>query len=76
MKMVLVLWNDSSVEHGWRVDDCANDKVAHCRTVGILKAEDETKITVALGDSDCGSVMETITIPQGCITAIIKLRVR
>lgn len=76
MKMVLVLWNDSSIEHGWRVDDCTNDKVAYCRTVGILKAEGKEKITVALGDSDCGSVMETITIPKSCIKLIRRLRVR
>jgi len=76
MKMVLVLWNDSNITNGWRVDDCKGDEMAHCRTVGILKAEDSEKITVALGDCDCGSVLETITIPKGCITAIKKLRIR
>ena len=77
IQMVLVEWLDSNVTHGWRVEDTVNiDDVAHCRTVGILKAEDETKVTLALGDSDCGSVMETITIPKGCITSIKKLRVR
>jgi len=75
-QMVLAEWLDSNVTHGWRPDDCNGDTIAHCRTVGILKAEDETKITVALGDSDGGSVMETITIPRGCITSIRKLRIR
>ena len=74
--MVLIEWDDSNVTHGWRLDDCSGDKVAHCRTVGILKVEDETKVIVAFSDSDCGSVMETITIPRSSIKAIKKLRVR
>jgi len=73
---VLVNWLDSNVMHGWRPDDVENDNVAHCRTVGILKHQDREKIVVAFGDSDCGSVLETITIPNGCITSIRKLRVR
>ncbi len=76
MRLVMVLWNDSNVTHGWRLNDCDGDCVAHCRTWGNLIAEDNEKITVAFGDSDCGSVMETITIPKSCITEIRKLRVR
>ena len=76
LKVILVEWDDSNVTHGWRLDDAGGDVVAHCRTVGILKAEDDKKITLAFGDSDCGSVLETITIPKGCITSMRKLRVR
>ena len=76
IKMVLVEWEDSNVIHGWRPDDCRGDDIAHCRTVGILKAEGDISVTVALGDSDCGSVLETITIPRGCIKSIKKLRCR
>ena len=75
-RMVLVEWLDSNVVHGWRPDDCKEDNMAHCRTVGILKAEDEMKITVVLGDSDCGSVLESITIPKGCVTQIRELRIK
>ena len=75
-KLVLVNWDDSNVTHGWRLDDCSEDKVDHCRTVGILIADNEKGMTIALGDSDCGSVMETITIPKGCIIKIKELRIR
>lgn len=74
--MVLVYWNDSNFTHGWRTDDGSLEDAAHCRTVGIMKAEDERNIEIALGDSACGSKMETITIPKSCITLIRKLRVR
>ena len=75
--LILIKWNDRNIMHGWRVsDECKNDGVAHCVTVGIVKEENEERITVAFGESDCGSVMETITIPKGCITEIKKLRVR
>jgi len=75
-KLVLVEWNDSNVTHGWRPDDKSLEDVAHCRVVGILKGEDETKIEVALGDSDCGSKLETITIPKTDIIRIRELRIR
>ena len=74
-KMVLVLWQDSNVAHGWMPDAGFGD-VASCRVVGILKGEDETRVEVALGDSDCGSKFETITIPKGCIKSIKELRVK
>ena len=76
LNAVLINWVDSNVTHGWRVDDCSGSNIAHCRTVGLLKAENEKEVTVALGDSDCGSVLETITIPRGCITSIRKLRIK
>ncbi len=75
-RLVLVEWNDSNVMHGWRLNDCVSDEVAHCRTVGILLVDDDTKVTVAFGDSDCGSVLETVTIPKACITKIRELRVK
>ena len=70
LKIILIEWEDSNVIHGWRPNDCSKDDIAHCRTVGIVKAEDKKKITIALGESDCGSVLETITIPKSCITSI------
>lgn len=76
IRMVLIEWNDSNVTHGWRPDDCKDDTVAHCWTIGVVRVEDDEKITVAFGGSDCGSVMETITIPIGCITKIKELRLK
>ncbi len=73
---VLVEFDDSNVTHGWQSDNEICEDVSHCRVVGILKYEDGKKIEVALGDSDCGSKLETITIPKGCITQIRKLRVK
>ena len=75
-KMVLVEWTDSNVVHGWSPSDCLGDDMAHCQTVGILLAEDETKITLVLGKSDSHSVLERITIPKGCITTIKELRIK
>ena len=76
MKIVLIKWEDSNVTHGWILKDTNNNNVAHCQTVGILQAEDENKVTIAMGESDCGSVLEKITIPKGCIKSIRQLRVR
>ena len=74
--IILIEWNDSHFTQGWRQDDCKKDDVAHCRTVGILKEETNEKITIAFGDSDGGMIMETITIPKGCITKIKGLKIR
>ena len=75
--MILVEWTDSNVTHGWHLeDDTLDNVVSHCRTAGILVAENTESITLAMGVSDCGSVLETITIPRGCIKSIKKLRVR
>lgn len=75
-KMVLIEWVDSNVCHGWIPEGANNGVIAHCRIVGILIMEDATKVVVALGDSDCGSVLETITIPRECIISIKELRVK
>ena len=75
-KIVLIEWEDSNVIHGWHPDtDCPNE-IAHCRTVGIVQFEDDTKITLSMGDSNYGSILEPITIPKGCITKIKELRVK
>ena len=73
---VLVEWVDSNVTHGWRPEYYDDDEVAHCRTIGILKSQDKKRVILAFGDSDCGSVMETITIPRGCILSVRELQVR
>lgn len=75
-KIVLIDWVDSNCIHGWRPDDCKDDTFANCRSVGILKYADDEKVTIALGESDCDSVFETITIPRGCIKGMKFLRVR
>ena len=75
-KIVLVEWEDSNVTHGWRHIDDGLDQLAHCRTVGIIQFEDDHAMTLAMGDSDCGSVLETITIPKGCVTKIKELRTK
>ena len=76
-KMVLVEWLDSNVIHGWRLDNNLDfDEVAHCRVIGILKIQNETKIVLVMGDSDCGSVFETIAIPKECIIKIKELRIK
>ena len=73
-KIVLVEWRESNVTHGWRHTDDGLDRLAHCRTVGIVQFEDDTQITLAMGDSDSGAVLETIVIPRGCIDSIKFLR--
>ena len=75
-KIVLIDWVDSNCIHGWRPDDCKNDILATCRSVGILKYVDDDKVTIALSESDCDSIFETLTIPRGCIKSMRYLRVR
>ncbi len=75
-KIVLIEWDDSNVVHGWRMNTCEEDNVAHCRIVGIVKAETDETITLAFGDSDLGSVMETITIPCSSIFSFKELEVK
>ena len=75
MTIVQIEWEDSNVTHGWRLSDLFDD-VAHCKLWGKLINETEDKITIAFGESNCGSIMETITIPKGCIKSIKKLRVK
>ncbi len=76
-QLVLIKWADSKVMHGWREsEDTTYDDVAHCQTVGFLQYEDSEKVTITFGSSDSGFIMETITIPRGCIKSVRKLRVR
>ena len=75
-KIVLVEWEDSNVIHGWQHGEDVVNQLVHCRTVGIVQFEDDHIMTVAMGDSDCGSVLEPITIPKGCITKIKELRTK
>ena len=76
-KMVLIDWVDSNVTHGWRLNNGLKfDDVAHAQHLGFLEYEDDEKITVSFGDSNCGTVMETITIPRGCIKSIKELRIK
>ena len=75
-KMVLVEWDDSNVTHGWLPDDAPTTEPAHCRTVGILINEGEEGMVIALAESNCGSVLETIAIPLGCVKSMRELRVK
>ncbi len=74
-KMVLIEWVDSKVMHGWRnEDEVFEDTLANCRTIGFLQYEDSDLITLVMGVSDCGTILETVTTPQGCITRMRELR--
>jgi hypothetical protein len=74
-KIVLVEWVDSNVTHGWREgESVAFDSIARCRTVGIVKIDDREKIVLAFGDSESGMVLETISIPKGCVVKVRSLR--
>lgn len=75
-KIVLVEWNDSNLLTGWVSGDCDEGGVAHCRTVGILKFEDDKKVVIAFGEDNHGLVHEALAIPKGCITRIRELRVK
>ena len=75
-KLVRVMWDDSKVIHDWHGSGDGYDTVAHCATVGFLTQEEKTIVTLALTVSEDGTILETITIPRGCITKIDNLRVR
>ena len=75
--MILVGWSDTGVVHGWRCnEDASKDGFANCQSVGILVAETEDKITITLGISDQGLVLDCMTIPKGCIKSIKELRLK
>lgn len=76
MKIVLVEWEDSNIIHGWRDANENGDTLAHCKTVGFLKSEDDKKIVLAMGVSEFGSMIECITIPKGCLKSMKEMRVK
>ncbi len=76
MKMVLVDWIDTGVIHGWRDKTEVRDTCASCQSVGIVVADEEDRITLTLGISDQGLVMDCITIPRTSIKQIRQLRVK
>ena len=76
-KMVLIEWLDSNIMHGWRTEEeVKEDILAHCKTIGFLIAQNDKCITLTMGISDFGSVLESITIPKGCIKSMRELRLK
>ncbi len=76
MEKVCVEWVDSSVVQGWELQECAERDVAHCSSVGWLLEKTQERVTIAQSQSTTGSIMNTLTIPRGAVTAIITLRQR
>lgn len=70
MKIIEVLWVDSSMEGGrvWhRVEDIRASKLVEVRSVGFLIHEDKRSLTIAahVGGPDAAGAMK---IPKGAVT--------
>ncbi len=76
MKIVKIEWVDSNIMHGWQPLDIFEGRLALCESVGYLYEETDELVTLTMGASDLGSIIETLSIPRGCIKSIKELRVR
>ena len=72
-KEVRIHWDDSNGYHGWISKELVDTNIAHCRSWGLLIAETEESLTIVFGDSDCGSVMNSLAIPKSCIKSVKEL---
>jgi hypothetical protein len=68
----IVTWNDSATTRGWRAMD-ERHRASTITSVGWVFRETKDEITMTCGISDCGNVVDALTIPRTCITKMRKL---
>lgn len=70
----VVKWRDSSTLRGWRsIDDPLLD-IATITSVGWMARQTPKTVTLTTGISECGNVVDAITIPRESITKMTKLK--
>ena len=80
MKKILeVFWVDSCSRGRWdSLTNYQKEVPALCRTVGYLVKQTRTYITLALSQGDMtamsNNVLDSISIPRGCVTRIRQLK--
>jgi len=75
-KMLLVVFNDSNIQHGWECSDASCDSLTRARAIGYLKSEDDEQITLTMAIGDFGLIFEKLTIPRGAICSVKELRIK
>lgn len=75
MRVVLVEWDDSFSDGGWRPaqDDLP---ISHCITVGLLQYDSEDKVTITQSKANSGNYADRISIPKSCIRRIRQLVIK
>lgn len=72
MKPVLVVWLDTTVQHGW-VEDPQNATPSRCETLGFIVKETEEMITLAQTCCEEQGVCNLTCIPAGMVVDIKDL---
>ena len=74
MNPVLVIWMDTTVQHGW-IEDAEDAKPSRCETLGFIVKETEEFIT--LGQTRCEEqgVCNLTCIPAGMVVDIIDIEI-
>lgn len=76
LKPVLVDWVDPASTGRWRDrEDAEQFRAAKCRSAGFLVSKNAKWVVLALsqGDAQVDDVLDTLTIPRGCVTRIRRL---
>lgn len=72
MKIVEVLWADSTSSGGW--DGATDLATSLCKTVGYLTVRNKNRVVVVQSTSDGGNCDNRFAIPRGCIKSIRELK--
>ena len=76
-RMVLIIWVDSNIVHGWiSPGEASSHHVAEAQSVGFFVKEDDKEIVIAMGESETGLLIECKAIPKGCIKSVKELRIK
>lgn len=72
MKIVEVVWNDSTSTQGW--DSTPDMELCSCKTVGYLIQKTKGKVILAQSLGDGMPYYNKFAIPRGCIVSITELQ--
>lgn len=70
----IVKWRDSSTLRGWHNIDSPQHGPAVITSVGWLVKKTPKTLTLTTGVSECGNVVDAISIPREAVTKITKLK--
>lgn len=70
----IVKWRDSSTLRGWRAIDDHAHGVSMVWSVGWLVKQTPKTLTLTAGISECGNVVDALTIPREAVTQMTKLK--
>lgn len=73
MKLVEIIWLDSTMRPGWAVDPIEPHRIV---SVGFLFHETPQFLTVTTSSAANGQVCAPLSIPRGCIVSSRELQVK